>query len=165
MRHQDSLPDGDQAQTPSTAVPGLRVLQVNLRFSHFGFTLLQQFLRTNPFDVILIQDPPQVLLSGQAFLWDFSIILSSNFDPSNHSCRPLTAIVLRTSLHFQRLPLVHRRLSGALISTRRGQVAVISAYIRHGDGEGLSDLSSLVASAQAHTPLILIGADCNGHNS
>ena len=75
------------------------------------------------------------------------------------------AIVLRSSLRFQRLPSVHRRLSGALISTRRGQLAIISAYIRHGDGEGISDLSVLVSSAWAHTPLILIGAHCNSHSS
>ena len=137
MSQHDSFLGGDQAQTPPSAVPGLRVLQVNLRYSHFGFTMLQQFLQSNPIDVILIQDPPQVILSGQGFLAGYNFILSDNFDPTDHSCRPLSAIVLRSSLRFQRLPPVHRRLSGALISTRRGQLAVISAYIRHGDGEGI----------------------------
>ena len=165
MSQPDSSLGGDQAQTPPSPAPGLRVLQVNLRYSHFGFTMLQQFLQSNPIDVILIQDPPQVILSGQGFLPGYNFIISDNFDPSDHSRRPLSAIVLRSSLRFQRLPPVHRRLSGALISTRRGQLAVISAYIRHGDGEGTSELSVLVSSARAHTPLILIGADCNGHSS
>lgn len=102
--------------------------------------MLQQFLKTNPIDVILIQDPPQVILNGQGFLPGFNFIISSDFDPSNHSDRPLAAIVLHSSLHFQRLPPGHRRLSGALLSTRRGQVALISAYIHHGDGEGLTAL-------------------------
>ena len=121
MTHHDSSREGEPAQPQSPAAPGLRVLQVNLRFSHFGFTMLQQFLKTNPIDVILIQDPPQVLLNGQGFLPGFNFIISSDFDPSNHSDRPLAAIVLRSSLHFQRLPPGHRRLSGALLSTRRGQ--------------------------------------------
>ena len=165
MSQPDSSLDGDQAQTPPSAVPGLRVLQVNLRYSHFGFTMLQQFLQFNPIDVILLQDPPQAILSGQGFLPGYNFIISSNFDSLDHSRRPLSAIILRSSLHFQRLPPVHRRLSGALISTGRGHLAVLSAYIRHGDGEGISDLSVLVSSARAHTPLILIGADCNGHSS
>ena len=152
MSQPDSSLGGDQAQTPPSPAPGLRVLQVNLRYSHFGFTMLQQFLQSNPIDVILIQDPPQVILSGQGFLPGYNFIISDNFAPSDHSRRPLSAIVLRSSLRFQRLPPVHRRLSGALISTRRGQLAVISAYICHGDGEGTSELLVLVSSAQAHTP-------------
>ena len=63
-------------------------LQVNLRYSHFGFTMLQKFLQSNPIDVILIQDPPQVILSGQKFLSGYNFIISDNFDPSDHSCRP-----------------------------------------------------------------------------
>ena len=165
MSHHDSSRDGEPAQPQSPAAPGLRVLQVNLRFSHFGFTMLQQFLKTNPIDVILIQDPPQVILNGQGCLPGFNFIISSDFDPSNHSDRPLAAIVLRSSLHFQRLPPGHRRLSGALLSIRRGQLALISAYIHHGDGEGLTALSDMLSSARTHTSLILIGADCNGHSS
>ena len=81
MSHHDSSRDGEPAQPQSPAAPGLRVLQVNLRFSHFGFTMLQQFLKTNPIDVILIQDPPQVILNGQGFFLGFNFIISSDFDP------------------------------------------------------------------------------------
>ena len=115
--------------------------------------------------MIFIQDPPQVILNGHGFLQGYNFIISDNFDPLNHSRRPLSAIVLRSSLHFQRLPPVHRRLSGAIISTLRGQLAILSPYIHHGDGERILELSVLVSSDRARTPLILIGADCNGHSS
>ena len=94
MSQPDSSLDGDQAQTPPSAVPGLRVLHVNLRYSHFGVTMLQQFLQFNPIDVILLQDPPQAILSGQGFLPGYNFIISSNFDSLDHSRRPLSAIIL-----------------------------------------------------------------------
>lgn len=55
--------------------------------------------------MILIQDPPQLILNGQGFLLGCNFIVSDNFDLLNHSRRPLLPIVLRSSLHLQRLPL------------------------------------------------------------
>ena len=88
MSQPDSPLGGDQAQTPPSPVPGLRVLQVNLRYSHFGFTMLQQFLQSNPIDVILIQDPPQVILSGQGFLHGYNFIIQTILTPQTTLAAP-----------------------------------------------------------------------------
>ena len=52
-----------------------------------------------------------------------------------------------------------------LLSTSRGKIAFILAYIHHLDGFGLIELHSLVTSARHHTSLILIGMDSNGHSN
>ena len=144
---------------------GLNILQINLRYCHFGYVLLQQFLQDQATDVILVQDPPRAILSGEGFFRGYEVILSTSFDPANHEDRPLTAILIRSSLPFRRLPSAHSRLCGALISTRRGPVAFISAYIRHTDGDGLGALTHLVTDTRPQTPQMIIGADCNGHSS
>ena len=136
-----------------------------MRYCHFGYVLLQKFLQDQAQDVILIQDPPRAILSGEGFFPGYDLILSSTFHPEDHDNRPLSAILLRSFLPFQPLPPAHPRLCGALLSTRRGPVAIISAYIRHTDGDGLGALAQMVAATRPQTPQILIGADCNGHSS
>ena len=146
---------------------GIRVLQINMRYSNFGLTLLQQFLATSSYDVLLIQDPPIDIINGKAFLPEFHVILSPgsvNAQPSQ-SHRPLATIMVRSSFKFLHLPSSHRRLCGVLLSTRRGKIAIISAYIHHLDGSGLNELHSLMTSARQHTSLILIGMDSNGHSN
>lgn len=160
-----SMRDGVLARDPSQAIGGLQFLQINLRYSHFGFTMLQQFLRNNQKDVILIQDPPMDILTGQGYLPGYDFLVSSDCVPLDHSARPLAAILIRSSLTFERISGSHRRICGALISTRRGRLAIFSAYIHHVDGDGLDALSSFVTSARSRTPLLLVGADCNGHSS
>ena len=66
---------------------------------------------------------------------------------------------------YQLLPSIHRRLCGLLLSTRRGQLALISGYIHYADGSGLPELSSLLTLARQHTALIILGLDCNGHST
>ena len=124
----------------STQSAGLDFLQINMRYCHFGYVLLQKFLQDQAQDVILIQDPPRAILSGEGFFPGYDLILSSTFHPEDHDNRPLSAILLRSSLPFQPLPPAHPRLCGALLSTRRGLVAIISAYICHTDGDGLGAL-------------------------
>ena len=163
------IPNRMTARTPSGGRTGdmrhLRIVQVNMRYSHFGFTLLQQFLRHHSVDILLIQDPPQAILSGQGNLPGYDFIVSSSSDSVEHAHRPLTAIVLRSCLHYTPLPCVHRRICGILLSTCRGPLALFSAYLHHVGGEGLVPLSSLIASVRPRTPLLLVGADCNGHSS
>ena len=51
------------------------------------------------------------------------------------------------------------------METRRGKVALLSAYIHHLHGEGLGDLSTLVDRIRPLTPFMVIGADVNGHSA
>ena len=136
----------------SNAGPGLQFLQINLRYCHFGYTLLQQFLRTKSVDVILIQDPPKAILSGEGFFPGYNVNLPTTFDPDDHANRPLVAILIRSSLHFQPLPSPSQRVCGVLVSTRHGPVAFISAYIRHSDGDGLGTLVDFVTATRPRTP-------------
>ena len=52
-----------------------------------------------------------------------------------------------------------------MVSTRRGLVAFISAYIHHTDGAGLDALTALLAITRYQTSQIVLGMDCNGHSS
>ena len=127
---------------------------------------MAHFLEENPFDVLLIQDPPEAFRVGKGFVRGFDVILPSRAahvlpSPSDG---PLTAIVARTSLHVQPIHFCHRRLCGIFVSTRRGPIAFISAYFQFSDGAGLQELPSLVSLARQKTSLVLIGADSNGHS-
>ena len=51
-----------------------------------------------------------------------------------------------------------------LISTTRRPLALVSAYIHYSDGRGLDALASLATIARCSTPLLLVGADTNGHS-
>ena len=77
---------------------------------------------------------------------------------------PLVAILVRDSLRVQPISYVHHRMCGVLISSSKGPIALISAYIHFVEGGGLADLSSMVALARQRTPFILLGADSNGHS-
>ena len=56
--------------------------------------MLQKSLQSNQIDVLLIQDPLQVILNDQGFLQSYNYIVSDDFDPSDYSRCPLSAIVL-----------------------------------------------------------------------
>ena len=127
---------------------------------------MARFLEENAFDVLLIQDPPEAFRVGKGFVRGFDVILPSRAADvlPSPSEGPLTAIVARTSLHVQPIHFCHRRLCGVFVSTRRGPIAFISAYLQFSDGAGLEALPSLVSLARQKTSLVLIGADSNGHS-
>ena len=136
------------AQEQVPGILGIRVLQLNMRYSSFGLTLLQQFLATSSHDVLLLQDPPAAIISGKIPLPGYALILSPGpvNDHPTQSARPLAAILLRSTFIYQHLPATHRRFCGVLLSTQRGKIALISAYLHHTDGSGLTELQSLVTS-------------------
>ena len=109
---------GAENKTGPQTSAGINILQTNLRFCHFGSVLLQQYLRDHPFDIILIQDPPRAISSGEGIFPDYDLILSTDFDPQDHAHRPLAAILLRASLHFHRLPPTYPCLCSMMVSTR-----------------------------------------------
>ena len=111
---------------------------------------MARFLEENAFDVLLIQDPPEAFRVGKGFVRGFDVILPSRAADvlPSPSEGPLTAIVARTSLHVQPIHFCHRRLCGVFVSTRRGPIAFISAYLQFSDGAGLEALPSLVSLAR-----------------
>lgn len=155
------------AQDQDPGLQGIRVLQLNMRYSNFGLTLLQQYLVTSSYDAILLQDPPADIISGKISVSGYNIILSPGpmDEHPAQSDRPLAAILLRSPLIYQHLPSSHRRLCGVMISTRSGKLALLSAYIHHTDGTGLFELQSLVTTTRHHTSMVLVGLDSNGHSS
>ena len=141
------------------------VLQLNMRGMEDCTELLIQFLSSHAVDVLLLQDIPPGLRRGTAFRgYELYLPLQAvGADPSE-SDDPEVAILLRTGLVGRSLDFAHPRLCGVTVSTRRGPLALISAYIQHTSGEGLTELSSLVTLARRQTPLVLVGSDCNGHS-
>ena len=128
--------------------------------------LLNQHLATSPSDVLLLQDPPQVLVSGEDTPIGYDLYLplqSTNFEAT--LTRPLVAILVKSTLRVRSIPFCHDRVCGVFVSTAKGLLALISAYISHVGAAGLDALASMATFARRSTPLLLLGADANGHSS
>ena len=161
-------PCGATAQTATNK--GLKILQFNLQHSSFNFSLLSRYVEENKVDILLLQDPPKRLKLGSNPMRGFSLFLPSAPRGNAHqsfsvSEGPLTAILARSSLYMRQIPYEHNRLCGIWISTPKGPVAVLCAYIHCLQAEGLVALEHLVSETSAQTSMILIGADSNGHSS
>ena len=143
----------------------LHVLQLNMRRSTTGADLLRQFLTTQSVDVLLIQDPPLALRHGESFP-GYDLFLPHQqlgTSPSQFE-EPLTTILLRTTLSARSIDFAHPRVCGVVVSTQRGPLALFSAYFQPTSGAGLMELSSILTRVRQQFPLILLGADCNGHS-
>lgn len=107
-----------------------------------------QFLSDHRADVLLLQEIPSGLRRGESFPgYEVFLPLSELGVSSSESDDPQTAILVRAGLSARSLDFAHPRMCGVVVSTRRGPVALISAYIRNTTGEGLTQLSPLVALA------------------
>ena len=117
--------------------------------------------------MLLIQDPAEDLRTGRRRIRGFECFLPPHEAgvSRTRSTGPLVAILVRTSIPVRPLTSGHCRVHGVVVSTRRGPLALISAYIHFLHGEGLEALSSIITAARQLTPLLFIGADCNGHSS
>ena len=71
-----------------------------MQYNLLNFDLLSHFLKDNPFDILLIQDPPECLKEGRLFLKGFSVFLPSKGGnvSSRFLARPLVAILASSSL-------------------------------------------------------------------
>ena len=80
----------------------IQFLQLNMRYSSYGLSLLSQFLTTSRIDVVLIQDPPADLQCNRGKVPGFVTILPPQGVGSESSTmeRPLVAILVRSSLAF-----------------------------------------------------------------
>ena len=108
----------------------MRVLQLNMRGMADCSDLLTQLLSDHAIDALLLQDIPSGLRSGTVFRgYELYLPLQAMGTSSSGSADPQVAILLRTGLSGRSLDLSHPRLCGVVVSTRRGPVALISAYI------------------------------------
>ena len=149
---------------PPTAV-GLHVYQLNMCHDSMCLVLLVQHLATHSVDVLLLQDPPEGLVSKVDCPTGYKLYLpSTDFTPQTCSAPPLVAILVRSTLRARAIPFSHPCVCGIFVSTSRRPLALVSAYIHHSDGLGLEALASLVTIAHRSTPLLLVGADANGHS-
>ena len=144
---------------------GLRVFQLNMRRGSMCLVLLTQHLATHHADVLLLQDPPEGLVSGGDCPAGYDVYLPTR-DSTSQPCfvPPLVAILVRSTLRARAIPFSHPRVCGIFVSTARCPLAFLSGYVHHTDGSGLDALASLVTIARRSTPLILVGADTNGHS-
>ena len=153
---------GRRSPPPRGAV---RVLQLNMRGMSGCSDLLIQLLSEHAVDALLLQDIPSGLRQGAAFQgYELFLPLQPVGAAPSGSGNPQVAILLRSGLSGRSLDFAHPRVCGVAVSTRRGPVALISAYIQPTSGEGLTELSSLVTLARRQSPLVLVGSDCNGHS-
>lgn len=155
---------GGPSLGPPPAV-GLRIFQLNMRRGSMCLDLLTEHLVLHPVDILLLQDPPEVLVSGDDIPAGYDLYLptrATGFEAS--LTRPLVAILVRSALRMRSIPFCHHRVCGLYVSTSRGPLALISAYIHHTDAEGLIALASLVTLARHSTSMLFIGADANGHS-
>ena len=138
-----------------------------MHHSTLSFDLLTQFLSEKRVDVLLIQDLVEDLRTGRRRIRGFECFLPPHEAgvSRTRSTGPLVAILVRTSIPVRPLTSGHCRVHGVVVSTRRGPLALISAYIHFLHGEGLEALSSIITVAWQLTPLLFIGAACNGHSS
>ena len=149
---------------PTTDV-GLRIFQLIMRRGSMCLVLLTQHLDTYCADVLLLQDPPEGLVSGEDCPAGYDLYLPPR-DLPTEPCHtpPLVAILIRSTLRARAIPFSHPRVCGVFVSTARHPLALLSAYIHHTDGGGLDALASLVTLVRRSTPLLLVGADANGHS-
>ena len=143
----------------------LAVLQLNMQHSGICRDLMTSYLRSHPCDVLLLQDTPDSLRSRFGGLPGYSLFLPSSRGgadvPSGH---PLVGVLVKSSLRARPLSFSNPRMCGVLLSTPLGLVAFISAYIHYQRGLGIEALSAMISTVKQETPLILIGADSNGHS-
>ena len=143
----------------------LAVLQLNMQHSGICRDLMISYLRSHPCDVLLLQDTPDSLRSRFGGLPGYSLFLPSSRGgadvPSGH---PLVGVLVKSSLRARPLSFSNPRMCGVLLSTPLGLVAFISAYIHYQRGLGIEALSAMISTVKQETPLILIGADSNGHS-
>ena len=119
---------------------GVSFMQMNFRSSETTWILCQQELldRQMQPDVILIQDPP------------FSVCMGKNIFRGYRAIRPVShgpchvAILIREGLRFQAARPFGRRVVGVELKGNEGPVMILSAYLRHTTGEGLSDLAKAI---------------------
>ena len=128
-----------------------------MRHSKAVWASLDQTVRLEDLDVVLIQEPPPYL-EMMNHLWPgFRIALAA---PS-----PAHAVIMyKENLGCTQCSFDGSRVCGIQMPFRGTFLTFISAYIRHTSGEGIVQLSNALAKASAMSPFVFVGMDSNGHS-
>ena len=114
----------------------LMVAHLNTRASLTSWALAEIMALENSVDVFLIQDPPK---DAKNHRWkEFSCILPQGANPR-------VAILIKRSIKFRYKGWGSSRVMWALVYSRGLMLALVSAYIRHINGEGAGELSRALA--------------------
>ena len=162
-----------QTTTPKTPKQtkhssALRILQWNMHNSKLGFHLLSQFLLETHYDIVLVQEPPELLADGRLRPHGYHTFLPSR-DLSNEDTDtgdPLTLILTRASLNARSLHSSYsNRICSVLIPSSSGDIALLSVYIPLEGNQLFPELDSTLQRVQRATPFYALGLDTNGHSS
>ena len=156
--------DGSRFRLPPRGMRTLSFLHLNMRHSSICGHLLIEYLRHHSVDVLMLQDTCDSLRSSFGSLAGYSLFLPSRRGGGCDSAGPLVAVLVRSSLHARSIDFSNQRLCGVILSTPRGEMAFISAYIHYRQGLGLEALSAMLTAVRQETPFVMVGADANGHS-
>ena len=135
-----------------------------MRHSSVCKHLLIEFLSRQPVDILLLQDTSDDLRTQFGGIRGYSLFLPSRRGGGCDAVTPLVAVLVREPLRARPISFGNQRMCGVFLSTPRGAIACISAYIHHRDGAGLGALSAMLTATRRETPFVLVGADTNGHS-
>ena len=131
------------------------VAHLNTRGSLPSWALAEIMALENSVDVFLIQDPPK---DAKNHRWkEFSCILPQGANPR-------VAILIKRPIKFCYEGWGSSRVMWALVYSRGLKLALVSAYIRHTNGEGAGELSRALAQATELSDCVFLGMDSNGHS-
>ena len=159
-------PPRQHGATPPKSWPihaPLTFMQLNFRKSETTWLLChKEFIDSGhrP-DVILVQDPPSSVMGGKNIFQGYRLVRAS----ARGSMLGQVAILLRDSLRFRGLRPFGPRVVLVEIASEVGPIIVLSAYIRHSSGEGLTELEEALRWAKGRCPRVILGCDGNGHSS
>ena len=156
--------DTDRRRGPHQRGASLTFAHLNMRHSSVCFHLLVEFLRQQPCDILLLQDTCDALRTLHGGIPGYTLFLPSRRGGGFAEAFPLVAVLVRSSLRAHPIEFSNQRMCGVFVSTPRGPIACISAYIHHHRGLGLEALSAMMTTVRRETPYILIGSDTNGHS-
>lgn len=150
------LVDRHGPQRPIRDRDSLTFLQLNMRKSSVCKVLLTEFLRHNPYDVLLLQDTCDDLKTRFGGISGYSLFLPSRRGGGCGDEGPLVAVLVRSSLRARPIAFGNQRMCGVFLSTPQGLIACISAYIHHRHGLGLEALSAMLTLVRRETPFVLV---------
>ena len=156
--------DRSGLRMPPRGMRALSFMHLNMRHSSICGHLLIEYLRHHSVDVLMLQDTCDSLRTSFGGIAGYSLFLPSRRGGGCDTAGPLVAVLVRSSLCARPIDFSNQRMCGVMLSTPRGEMAFISAYIHYHQGLGLEALSAMLTVVRQETPFVLVGADANGHS-
>ena len=149
---------------PTQGIHTLSFMHLNMRNSSICGYLLEEFLRRQSVDVLMLQDTCDSLRTRFGGIVGYSLFLPSRRGGGCDGVGPLVAVLVKTPLRARPIAFSNQRVCGVFVDTPKGEIAFISAYIHYRQGMGLEALSAMVTAVRRETPFVLVGTDTNGHS-